>query len=154
MLSIQELFLDVHQPKVEDAPERKNGLHNRALHMPSPAKPKSEYQVDETSKTSKKMSVLDIFQGGSPREIDLRLQNIPYEVSQELEAKYSTEIRKPGSGLLTMDFVTMGMFILGMSMPKPKPLDHASNSQIMANNSKMTYSIHPLANPCLELWEG
>ena len=42
------------------------------------------------------------------------LESLPLSVQSDVRQRFDVEWRKPGAGVLTMDFCTLGMFILGM----------------------------------------
>lgn len=110
-LSIQELFIDVHQSLKDE--EKEIRLRKEALGLPPilPPHPKNPQ--------GGRSSVLGVYNiiwdSKSDAEAKNRLRKYCDSVSPPHEKKLLLELQKPGAGVGTMDMVTMGMFIIGVN---------------------------------------
>lgn len=61
----------------------------------------------------KKTSLITLFNKREPVDVVRMLQNLKLKDRHEVVKRFARELRKPGSGVTTMDFCTLGMLILG-----------------------------------------
>lgn len=109
-LSIQELFIDVHQSLKDE--EKETRLRKEALRRPPVLPPRPKTPQEGRS------SILGVYNivwdSKTAAEAKIRLRKYCGSISPPHRKKFIDELQKPGAGVGTMDFVTMGMFIIGV----------------------------------------
>ena len=110
-LSIQELFINVHESLKDE--EKEIRLRKEALRLPTILSPHPKNPQGDRS------SILGVYNivwdSKTAAEAKIRLREYCGSVSPPHKKKFVLELQKPGAGVGTMDFVTMGMFIIGLN---------------------------------------
>lgn len=122
-LSIQELFINVHR-SLKLKQDEESRLRNAALRLPRPVPKRHPEKHKKLSKEEKrekdrKIAVLglyDCIQTGRSHDEVIR-QFVKHNISMHVQQERNCliELRRPGGGVMTMDFCTMGMFIIGVN---------------------------------------
>lgn len=110
--TIQELFIDVHQKLLleEETRLRKKPLRRR----PFPRKTGPAKESKQSFSVLRMMHMLR--EGSTAGEVYSEFKRQSDSLQGFLRKNFITELQKPGGGVLSMDFCTMGMFIIGLSV--------------------------------------
>lgn len=136
-LTIQELFIDVHQKLLLDQETRlrKKALRRRPFPKTGPA------QAQESKHAVSVLRMMHMLRDGSTAgEVYTEFRNQSDSLQGFLRQTFISELQKPGGGVLTMDFCTMGMFILGLSA------SFSNETRSMAYSGKILFWSHLLVN--------